>query len=280
MAWTPLGQLLLSSEWQYFPPVVDSSEVIRITQSWDNEPFGKFLVCQSFLGNSTNWSNPVNLFTGQQPNEPEHNDSTAYELGFKFSPTQTIRLEAISYYKPLLESGPHIAKLWNAPTGSLMASQAFTNESSEGWQQVTLANPVVLPQGNDYVISVNSNNGYGRSINFWSNASYQLGDLVLPGGASNGLYGPLGAMPNSSFNGSNYFRGMRYSVADSSNSNLLEYHSSQVVYHSNKVSVVHLPIPQQMLAQGLSKRKIGLKRINAYISNVWNWRVLGESLNP
>lgn len=280
MPWEPLGEILLSDDWQFFSLPIDGRECFRITQSWNTQPYGKFLICQAFLSSTTFLGPPINLFGSAAFNAQEQADATGYELGFLFKTTGNIQLSAITYYKPALEAGLHTAKLWDASSGVLIASTTFDNESPSGWQTAALGQPINLPSGGDYVVGVNSNNGYAISRNYWGQSAQFSDSLVLPGGSSNGLYGNTGVMPTSSFSNSNYFRGMTYRVFTTSNTSTPQFHSYKALWHFNTPSIIELPIPQQMITANITTRTIGVKRINAYISNVWNWKVIGEVLSP
>ena len=44
-------------------------------------------------------------------------------------------------------------RICGRPSGTLLASATFTNESASGWQQVNFSNPVPITAGTTYVAS-------------------------------------------------------------------------------------------------------------------------------
>ena len=147
------------------------------------------------------------IFTTQTP-AGEFNDGP-YEMGVKFTTSQTAKVKMFSYYKVVGESGTHIGNLWNE-TGTLLVTAMFTNETSSGWQYAPLSSDVYLTTGNTYVVSVNSNTAYGAGAAQSLAASVTNGILSTVADGNNGVFSgnpnTQGLFPTFSFNNNNYFR--------------------------------------------------------------------------
>ena len=81
------------------------------------------------------------------------------ELGVKFSSTTPGTITGIHFYKGPLNTGPHSGDLWSS-NGTLLATATFTNETTSGWQQVTLSTPVLITAGTTYMASYHTNGDY------------------------------------------------------------------------------------------------------------------------
>src|SRR5262249_2397992 len=86
------------------------------------------------------------------PTNQASSDASSVELGVKFQSETSGFITGIRFYKGAGNTGTHIGNLWSS-TGSLMATAAFTGESSTGWQQVTFASPVAVAANTTYVAS-------------------------------------------------------------------------------------------------------------------------------
>ncbi|MFT3869569.1 MAG: DUF4082 domain-containing protein [Nibricoccus sp.] len=151
------------------------------------------------------------LFTDQTPVLTNISDgpTTNYELGTVFSSAVEGRIQAIRFWKTGNESGTHVGNIWSA-TGQLLASVTFTNETASGWQQQALATPLLITAGTSYVVSVNTGNSYYVATLQGLASQIVNGDLRSVVG-NNGVFGPAGAFPTSSFNAANYFRDVVFS---------------------------------------------------------------------
>ena len=79
-------------------------------------------------------------------------DAGNENLGVKFTPTNNGTITGIRFYKTVDNLGTHTGSLWSS-TGTLLASGTFSNESSEGWEQLNLSSPVSVTAGTTYVAS-------------------------------------------------------------------------------------------------------------------------------
>jgi hypothetical protein len=100
----------------------------------------------------------VTIFTNQAP--AANSTGNSYELGTQFASSQSGNVAALRFWKSSGESGSHTGHLWT-DTGTLLAWAVFTSESSSGWQEQALANPVAIVPGVNYRVSYNVNAAFG-----------------------------------------------------------------------------------------------------------------------
>jgi hypothetical protein len=142
------------------------------------------------------------IFAAQTPSGVA---SGAYELGTGFRSSTPGRITALRYYKPAGETGTHVGHLWSS-SGALLTTALFSQETSAGWQSATLAKPLAISAGVEYVVSVNSNTAFGATA--WLLSTVQKnGALSTVADGHNGLFSTTrGAFPTSSYHASGYFR--------------------------------------------------------------------------
>lgn len=137
------------------------------------------------------------------------NDSSAVELGVKFSSDVAGTIKGIRFYKGPGNTGEHVGNLWTSD-GILLASAAFTSESSSGWQQVTFANAVAVEPNVTYIASYFAPNG-GYSVNqdyFLTGFNRSMLHAQQSTATNaNGVfkYGVASQFPTDSFRSSNYW---------------------------------------------------------------------------
>ena len=83
------------------------------------------------------WSNATT------PTVAADSDTSPVELGVKFRSSVAGYITAIRFYKSSTNVGTHVANLWTG-NGALAATATFTNETAQGWQQVTLPAPTPI----------------------------------------------------------------------------------------------------------------------------------------
>jgi hypothetical protein len=138
-------------------------------------------------------------------------DTSAVELGVKFTPSSNGYIDGIRFYKSLANTGTHTGTLWTA-SGTKLATGTFTNESTEGWEQLNFTTPVAVTAGTTYVASYYDPDGhYSVTADGFSSAVTNGPLTALASGASSGssgnglyLYGQ-DAFPTNSYNSSNYW---------------------------------------------------------------------------
>ena len=72
------------------------------------------------------------------------------ELGVKFTSNFNGTITGLRFYKSTANTGTHIGNLWSS-TGTLLATDTFTNETDSGWQQVNFSIPVAITANTVYV---------------------------------------------------------------------------------------------------------------------------------
>ncbi|MBB5534796.1 DUF4082 domain-containing protein [Rhizobium giardinii] len=150
-----------------------------------------------------------NLFSSSAtPTTVTENDSADVNLGMKFQADVAGWITGFRFYKGPSNTGPHTGYLWTS-TGTLLASASFTNESSSGWQSVSLAQQVAIQANTTYVVSYSTNGFYSATGNFFgsevSNGNLHALSSALSGGNGVYAYGSAGLFPTNSYNSSNYY---------------------------------------------------------------------------
>jgi hypothetical protein len=146
------------------------------------------------------------LFTTQVPQSLTVSDGATanHELGTKFTSTVSGQITAIRFWKDSRETGSHVGHIWSA-SGQLLASVNFVNETASGWQQQSLATTLAVNANTVYAVTVNTGNTYyvtTRNGLATKIVNHELSSIV----GNNGLIGPSGRFPVSTFDASNYFR--------------------------------------------------------------------------
>jgi hypothetical protein len=124
-------------------------------------------------------------------------DAGSENLGVKFTPTNNGSITGIRFYKLSDNVGTHTGYLWSS-TGTLLASGTFSNESTQGWEQLTFTSPVSVTAGTTYIAS------YSTSAFHYSYTPNGLSSPVVSGPlktlASGGVYqyGAAGTFPANS----------------------------------------------------------------------------------
>ena len=146
------------------------------------------------------------LLTSQTPAQTGVVDgpNVTYELGMLFQAAAPGQITALRFWKDTNDIGTHVGNIWSA-SGQLLASVQFTNESASGWQQQALAVPLSIQAGLGYVVSVNTPTGYYVETDSGLTTPIVNQYLSTIAG-NNGVYGPQGQFPTSSFDDTNYFR--------------------------------------------------------------------------
>ncbi len=137
-------------------------------------------------------------------------DVNAVELGIRFKSDVSGYIKGIRFYKGAGNSGTHSGSLWTNG-GSRLAQATFTNETSNGWQQVTFASPVAITAGTSYVASYFAPNGhYAYTTTYFTLGGQNSGTLHAPASTAsqpNGMYAysATSAFPSSTWLGTNYW---------------------------------------------------------------------------
>jgi hypothetical protein len=162
---------------------------------------------------------PCSLWANATPSQADSGDPKSAEVGMKFTTDVGGLVSAIRYYKTDTNTGPHVGDVWSA-SGALMSRVTFTAETSSGWQQATLSQPVFLEPNTTYVVSVFDPVGHYSDTPAWfypppspppTGGGFidapPLHALRATGSVQNGVfaYAKTPTFPNTSFNAANYW---------------------------------------------------------------------------
>jgi VCBS repeat-containing protein len=166
----------------------------------------------------------TSLFAGAAP-AGASSDANDYELGLAFTANQSGFVTQLQYFRTLADAGDidtRTLTLWSADGTSLASVSVTSAQGAVGWQAGTLAVPVALTAGGNYIVSYGYNfDGVADAYAFTANtfvapitsaggaltarSSGQPSGLST-GGIGNGLFNEtLGLIPQLSFNASNYW---------------------------------------------------------------------------
>jgi hypothetical protein len=128
------------------------------------------------------------------------------ELGISASTTSAISISAVRFYKVSGSTQSHTANIWNS-SGTRIATQAFTSETSVGWQEVVLNSPIAISSGSNFTVSVYSSNYYYPNQPF---PSMTAGPVTIANGVYR--YGSSSGFPNDIYGAANGGVGANYGV--------------------------------------------------------------------
>jgi PKD repeat protein len=137
-------------------------------------------------------------------------DGESIEVGTKFRADADGKITALRFYKGAINGGTHVGHLWTSG-GFMLAEATFAGETSEGWQEAILSEPVSISAGSTYIVSYHAPFGsYAADANYFASSGVDSGPLrALQDGESGGngvyAYGNSGTFPSNSFNAANYW---------------------------------------------------------------------------
>ncbi|MBD2441082.1 DUF4082 domain-containing protein, partial [Nostoc sp. FACHB-110] len=153
---------------------------------------------------------PCSIWTNSTiPTNQSENDSSAVELGVKFSSSIDGYITGIRFYKGNTITGNYIVNLWNS-NGQNLGTATRNNLSASGWQTLTFASPVAITANTTYIASYYTSIGRYASDNgfFASSGVIQAPLRALSNGESGGngvfKYGNSG-FPSNTYQSSNYW---------------------------------------------------------------------------
>ena len=168
---------------------------------------------------------PYSAFGATVPATPDGADTSANELGLKFTPSINGFVSGVRFYKSAANTGVHTGSLWSS-TGIRLATVNFSGETATGWQTATFSSGVAVSAGTTYVVSYSAPNGhYAATSHYWGYRGDGSGPVTIAGGfgaAPAGVFGTLGSFPTNSglpsdgWYGSNYFVDAVFTTVDTS----------------------------------------------------------------
>jgi hypothetical protein len=152
------------------------------------------------------------LLTTQSPQQTNvYIGSINRELGIKFTSSVGGQINAIRFWKPSNDTGLHVGRVWTT-SGQQLASVNFTNETSSGWQQQSLATPLSVAANTVYVVTVNTANRYYVLTPYGLASKIVHNDLSSVLG-TDGVIGPAGSFPVETYLSADFFRDVVFTPA-------------------------------------------------------------------
>jgi hypothetical protein len=157
-------------------------------------------------------SNPATpqstIFDLAAPSVADSGDTSAIEVGVKFTADYSGSITGIRFYKTTANTGTHTGSLWSTD-GTRLAQATFTGETATGWQTATFATPVAVTAGTTYIASYYAPKGH-YSVTTGSLASAVNNPplhTVANATSANGVfaYAATSSFPNRSYQASNYW---------------------------------------------------------------------------
>ncbi|WP_344669513.1 DUF4082 domain-containing protein [Catenulispora yoronensis] len=179
------------------------------------DPWGQAMsaaVTWSFTTGTTppSYTCPCSLFAPTDtPAVANSGDGNSVELGTRFTSAVNGTITGVRFYKGSQNTGTHTGSLWTED-GNQLATGTFTDETADGWQTLTFANPVAITAGITYVASYHAPNGnYSYNLRYFA-YPHTTYPLTAPFGnqpPGNGVYayGSASAYPGQFSGGSNYW---------------------------------------------------------------------------
>lgn len=183
--------------------------------------------------------NVVSLFEAQPVNASSYADGQPAELGMRFSMDRAGDVTQLRYYRNASDSNDTDVRdghLWRASDGALLATVTFTSApGAAGWQFASLATPVALTPGEEYITSYRTADNYVSTGGFFASANETAFDgldndaFTDPYGVinapeasiakGNGVYryGSDVVVPTETFGASNYWVDLTFDPADGNN---------------------------------------------------------------
>ena len=193
-----------TATWSYsYIPTGNGAQSLRVRAIDDS---GNFPASPTIRDVSVTGS--MSVFGDRIPDIPDSGDTSAVELGLRFSPAVSGFVTGVRFYKSAANTGVHSGSLWNA-AGARIANVSFSNETASGWQSTTFTNAVAVTAGQNYVVSYTAPKGrYSVDSWYWPYSATKSPPLTVASGFGTspaGVFNGSGRFPNSSYQHSNYF---------------------------------------------------------------------------
>ncbi|MET8312434.1 DUF4082 domain-containing protein [Micromonospora sp. NPDC005173] len=130
-------------------------------------------------------ANAITIFGSDTPTVAAYDDSSALEVGVRFTADVDGVVAGIRFWKGTGNNGTHRGTLWTVD-GQQLATGAFVSETASGWQTLLFDQPVQVSAGTSFVASYSSPTGhYAVDINAFAEGYDKPPLHVAPTG---GLY--------------------------------------------------------------------------------------------
>jgi hypothetical protein len=180
-----------------------------VTISGAQDKFGQAMTSYSYTF-TTSKAYP----TGQCPcaiwpdvtpaNSADAADGSGVNLGVKFQATANGTITGIRFYKELDNTGTHTGTLWTA-SGTQLATGTFTNESTEGWEELDFSTPVPITAGTTYVASYQTSTGHYALTQGGLSSAVTNGPLTALASGGVYAYSASTTFPTNTYGSSNYW---------------------------------------------------------------------------
>ena len=130
--------------------------------------------------------------------------TSSVELGVQFQATQNGTISGVRFYKVPDNTGTHTGTLWTA-SGTELATGTFSNESSQGWEELDFSSPVTVTAGTTYVASYHTSSGHYAVTSGGLSSAVTNGPLTALANGGVYAYGSSTIFPTSTYSGSNYW---------------------------------------------------------------------------
>ncbi len=151
---------------------------------------------------------PYSVFGNQQPAVIDSGDTSAVELGLRFTTQVDGFISGVRFHKAAANGGTHTGSLWDA-AGNRLATVTFVGETASGWQTATFATPVAVAKDTTYVVSYTAPQGrYSVQTYYWPYSDTASPPFAIASGFGTqpaGVYGIAGTFPGLSYRFGNYF---------------------------------------------------------------------------
>jgi hypothetical protein len=160
-----------------------------------------FVTSQSFTAGQC----PCTIWPDVTPaGSGDASDSSSVNLGVQFQATSSGTISGVRFYKEPDDTGTHVGSLWTS-SGQLLATGTFSDESTEGWEQLNFATPVPVTAGTTYVASYFTSTGHYAVTPGGLSSAVTSGPLTAVAGGGVYAYASGNAFPSSTYGGSNYW---------------------------------------------------------------------------
>ena len=192
--------------WAYnWTPTTMGPATVKVRASDDSANIGTVVTRNLTIGAQ---QCPCTVFGTAAPTVPDSGDSSAIEVGMKFTTSVNASVTGVRFYKSAANSGTHTGSLWTA-AGLRVANGTFTGETATGWQTLTFPTAVGIRANTTYVVSYTAPNGhYSVDSAYFNNRTAGVVPLTAPSsqaGGGNGVFRYGVGFPDSSYNSGNYW---------------------------------------------------------------------------
>jgi hypothetical protein len=141
-------------------------------------------------------------------------DTSAVELGTRFTTVAGGQVTSIRFYKTPENKGTHTGSLWTS-SGTLLGRVTFAGETSSGWQTAALSSPIILSAGTGYVVSYHTNVGRYLATERFTGTSASPNLRIPTSNIGVYSYGSDSSFPTSSWHSSQYWVDLSFTTAQS-----------------------------------------------------------------